>query len=76
MSCRIYEELTLEECILLRRSQHAEESLTLPLTVRDMVHFFELFFLLMQIYDCKRIMAASLLLCVGVHLSLSSSIWE
>uniref|UniRef100_A0A0M3HXM1 ParB/Sulfiredoxin domain-containing protein n=1 Tax=Ascaris lumbricoides TaxID=6252 RepID=A0A0M3HXM1_ASCLU len=37
VSCRIYEELTLEECILLRRSQHAEESLTLPLTVRDMV---------------------------------------
>uniref|UniRef100_A0A915C2M5 Uncharacterized protein n=1 Tax=Parascaris univalens TaxID=6257 RepID=A0A915C2M5_PARUN len=37
VSCRIYEELTLEECILLRRSQHAEESLTLPLTIRDMV---------------------------------------
>ncbi|VDM39868.1 unnamed protein product [Toxocara canis] len=37
ISCRVYEELTLEECVLLRHSQNVEDNVALPLTIRDMV---------------------------------------
>ncbi|KHN88617.1 Transcription elongation factor SPT4 [Toxocara canis] len=36
ISCRVYEELTLEECVLLRHSQNVEDNVALPLTIRDM----------------------------------------